>query len=79
MATPKKPNYVVDHKRLYLSVGGKLKHVPQGTPLTLSTEQAEKLGKRVKPIGGSASVDLEAEAKAKAEAGAKAKAEAAVK
>lgn len=50
MATSKKPTHVVQHKRLYLAVKGKLQHVPEGSQLSLTSESAKKLGKRVKPL-----------------------------
>ena len=75
-----KKNYIVDHPRTYLAVDGKLQHVPKGTPLTLTDDQAKGLGKRVVPAGQEQAVDLtnsseEAAAKAKAEAEAQAAAE----
>lgn len=38
---------VVVHPKLYMAVEGKLQLVPVGTELTLTTEQAERLGKKV--------------------------------
>ena len=49
----------------------KLQHVPKGTPLTLTDDQAKGLGKRVVPAGQEEAVELtqggeDAEAQAKA-------------
>jgi len=38
---------IVSHPRLFLSVKGKLQHVEKGTELTLTAEQAKKLGSKV--------------------------------
>ncbi len=57
MAT-KKPTHVVMHRKLYLSVGGKLQHVKQGTGLSLDAKTAKALGGKVKPIVEGESVDL---------------------
>lgn len=53
-----KATHEVVHKRFYLAVKGKMQHMPVGTPLTLTAKQAEKMGARVKPIGGGETVDL---------------------
>lgn len=66
----------VVHQKLFLSVGGKLEHVPAGTEISLTAEQVESLGD--KTVAASAkSVDVD-DAQAKKEAAAK-KAEAAAK
>ncbi len=75
--TAKKATHEMLHKRQYMSVGGKLKHIPAGTHVTLTTAQAEALEGRVKPIGDEKTIDLtEGEAKKKAAAEAKKKAQA---
>lgn len=61
MAAPKRATHLVVHKQLYLSVGGKLQHVKEGSQITLSSEQAMKLGDRVRSITEEKSVDLTAE------------------
>lgn len=75
----KKPTHIMVHGRKYMRAGGeKLQHIPAGTPLALSDDQARRLGNDVKPIGDEAVLDLskaEADAKA-AEEAAKAEAEA---
>lgn len=38
---------IVAHPKLYLRVEGKLQHIPKGTELTLTKEQAESLGAKV--------------------------------
>ena len=58
MAAPKRATHVVTHARLYLSVNGKLEHFPPGCQLTLSAEQARKLGDRVESIKQAKSADL---------------------
>lgn len=40
MATVKR---IVTHPRFYMKMGGKLQHVPKGTELTLSEEQAARM------------------------------------
>ena len=42
--------HTVMHKRLYMSVDGRLCHIQKGSQLTLSSKQAEKLGDRVSKI-----------------------------
>lgn len=54
----KKPTHVVVHKKLYLGVGGKLQHVKVGAQLTLSEEQAERLGKKVMSIKEAKTIDM---------------------
>ena len=54
----KKPTHVVVHKKLYLAVGGKLQQVKVGTQLTLSEEQANRLGKKVMSIKESKTIDM---------------------
>ena len=51
----------VVHPKLYLSVGGKLQHVPEGTQLDLSQKIAEGLIKsgRCRKIGGKKSVKID--------------------
>ena len=58
MALDKKPTHTVTHKRLYLSVEGKLQHVKEDSPLVLSAKQAKGLGGRVKAISSGAAKDL---------------------
>jgi len=58
MAAPKKPTHVVDHKKLYLAVAGKLQHIPQGTEIVLAEAAAERLGKKVRKIGEKNAIDL---------------------
>lgn len=55
-----KPTHVVDHPKLYLAVGGKLAHVPKGTPVVLTAKQAEKLGNKVVSIKEQQAVNLAA-------------------
>jgi len=38
---------VVNHPKLYLSANGKLQHVPRGTVVTLSQEQAARMAGKV--------------------------------
>ena len=71
MATP---THLVKHKRLYLAVGGKLKHVEKGSTLTLSSKQAKGLGQRVEEISSGKNLDLKTAAEEKAKAKAKANA-----
>ena len=61
MAAPKRPTHVVAHKRLYLAVEGKLEHFPEGRQLTLTTKQAEKMGKRVTSLKSEGTTDLTGE------------------
>jgi len=68
MAAPKRPTHVVEHKRLYLAVKGKLSHIEKGTQLTLTEKQAAGLGRRVRSLKDDPMLDLEAEAEAKAKA-----------
>ncbi len=44
------PTHKVIHPKLYLSVGGKIKKIPVGTPLALSEKQAERYGAKVEKI-----------------------------
>ena len=55
-----KATHVVVHPKQYLSVGGKLQHMPKGTELTLTAAQAESLEKkgRVARLGSKEAVDL---------------------
>lgn len=55
---PKRATHTVAHPKLYLSVNGKLQHVPQGTPIVLSKERAEKAGNKFMAIGNEKSLDL---------------------
>lgn len=66
MAAPKRSTHVVEHKRLYLAVDGKVQHVEKGTQLTLNEKQARGLGARVRSLKDASSLDLEAEALKKA-------------
>lgn len=61
MAAPKKATHVVNHRRLYLAVGGQLQHVPAGTEVAMSNEQAKRLGGKVAKIGEQKAVDLTAD------------------
>jgi len=47
---------VVDHPKLYMVVGGKMQHVKPGTEVTVSEEQAKKLGEKLKVAEGKKSV-----------------------
>ena len=51
----------VVHPKLYLSVGGKLQHVPEGTPLDLSPKIAEGLIKsgKCRKIGDKKSIKID--------------------
>lgn len=49
----------VVHAKLYLSVGGKLEHIPKGSTLELTDATAKGLGAKVEPIGKSKSVKLD--------------------
>jgi len=53
-----KATHVVSHQRLYLAVEGKLTHIPQGSPLTLTAEKAKKLGNRVTSMSDVETLDL---------------------
>lgn len=68
MAAPKRPTHVVEHKRLFLAVKGKLEHVEKGTQLTLTEKQASGLGPRVRSLKDAPLLDLEAQAAAEAAA-----------
>lgn len=50
--------HIVKHRRLYLAVDGELQHFPEGKQLTLTKEQAEKLGGRVASLKDEAPVNL---------------------
>lgn len=50
--------HVVVHPKLNLAVNGKLQRLEVGTELTLDAKTAERLGKKVKPIGSAKSVDV---------------------
>lgn len=56
--TENKVDRVVDHKKLYLAVGGKLQHVPKGTKVTITESQAAKLGSKLVDPSLVESVDL---------------------
>lgn len=73
-----KPTHIVKHPKLHLAVGGKLQHVPAGTPVTLSEKVATGLGKKVQSVKEveALKVGEDDDAKAKAEADAKAIADA---
>lgn len=66
MAAPKKATHVVIHRKQYLSVGGKLQHVPKGTEVALAAKQGERYVKRgrVMAIGEQKAVDLTPDEKA---------------
>lgn len=53
-----KATHIVKHNRLYLAVEGKLTHVPQGSPLTLTAEKAKKMGNRVTSVSDVETLDL---------------------
>ena len=55
---PKRPTHAVAHAKLYLRVNGKLQHVPKGTPLVLSKEQAEAGGKMFASVGSGGALDM---------------------
>lgn len=58
MATAKR---TVAHRNLYLSVGGKLQHVEAGTEVSLSDEQAKRLGNKLVPESGKKAVKADGE------------------
>lgn len=58
MAAPKRPTHELLHARYYTRVEDKIVHVPQGTQLTLTPEQADKMGKMVKSLSNTKSLDL---------------------
>lgn len=58
MAAPKRPTHEVVHPKLYMAVKGVLQHMPKGTPLVLSKDQVESLGKKVKVLGEEETIDL---------------------
>lgn len=60
MATSKR---TVAHKNLYLAVGGKLQHVEAGTEVSLSDEQAKRLGNKLVPEGRKKAVKADQEEK----------------
>ena len=66
MAAPKKATHVIQHRKQYLSVGGKLQHVPKGTEVALDAKQGARLAKRgrVLVIGEQKAVDLTGDGKA---------------
>ena len=45
-----KPTHIVKHPKLHMMAGGKLRHVPAGTPVILSEAVAKGLGKKVQSI-----------------------------
>lgn len=53
-----KATHVVTHKRLYLAVEGKLTHIQQGSPLTLTAAKAKKMGNRVAAMSDTETLDL---------------------
>lgn len=55
-----KSTHVVVHPKQYLSVGGKLQHMPKGSEVALSAKQGERLVKRgrVLAIGQKDVIDL---------------------
>ena len=57
MAGTKKPTHVVDHRRLYMAVDGKLQHVTPGTQLVLNKKQADALGERIHAISDEVVID----------------------
>jgi hypothetical protein len=61
--------HVVVHNRLYLGVGGKLQHVPAGTEISLTDNQAKSLMKqgKVRKIGSAKQVKVEPVTEEKAE------------
>lgn len=58
MAAPKRNTHEVVHPKLYMAVEGKLQHVPEGTPLILSEDQATSLGGKVKKLGEKKAIDF---------------------
>ena len=53
-----KVTHEVVHPKLYLSVGGKLQHVPAGTQVALTGQIAEGLGAKVLKLGSKKTVEL---------------------
>ena len=49
---------IVAHPKLYLAVGGVLHLVPKGTEITVTEEQAKRLGKKLSDPSGAGSVDV---------------------
>lgn len=61
MGAPKKATHTVVHPKLYMKTGnGSSRHIEAGTEITLSEDQAQKLGNKVLKIGVKKSVDLTA-------------------
>lgn len=58
MAAPKRATHEVVHPKLYMAVKGVLTHVKVGTQLILSEIQVKSLGKKVKKLGESKTVDF---------------------
>ena len=50
MSEVKTDIYVVVHPKLQMSFGGKSQHVEPGTEITLTEEQAKRMGTKVKPF-----------------------------
>jgi len=60
-----KATHEVVHPRLFLGVNGKLQHVEKGTLIVLGTNQAKKLGDKVKSLSDKKTIDLKADQKKK--------------
>lgn len=60
MAAPTRSTHVIEHKKQYLMVEGKLQHVPKGTEVVLDLKTAKSLeGKgRVLKLGKGKQIDL---------------------
>lgn len=63
----KKVKRVVTHDKLYMRVDGKTVHVAKGTELSLTEEQAERLGKKVADAKKAASVTADSKEESKEE------------
>ena len=61
----KKPTTVIVHGRLYLQDEGALRHFEKGSFVTLTSEQAKKLGDKAKPVDLTNVKDLGGEPKPK--------------
>ena len=59
--------HTVAHPKLFLSVGGKLQHVPKGSSVSLSDAVAKGLGGKVFKIGTAETVVVDEKADKKAD------------
>ena len=55
----KKPTHIVNHDSLYLSIGGKLQHVPRGTQVALNREQEKSVKRFVTAIKETKAVEVD--------------------